>query len=318
MPELPHSVDTAGEHAGSGAALRYPNVSFLSDYGRSDEFVGVVHSVLRALAPGVEITDITHGIAPFDISAGALTLARSAQYLCPGVVLAVVDPGVGTARRGVAIEVGDGASVLVGPDNGLLAPAVSLVGGAGRAVALDNSEYHLPGGGNTFDGRDVFAPAAAALCRGVELDELGSSVDPSTLMPATLPLSRSEEDGLHTDVLWVDRFGNAQLNLDPEDLGAEAIRWTLMAGGRSHGALRVSTFDEVPPGSLGLLVDSYGLVSVVSARASAAEETGLGAGDEVVLSAAEGGAGNLEGSGAKAQVVEMGVEIGVRRREEKT
>ena len=299
-------------------ALRYPTVSFMSDYGRADEFVGVVHSVLRALAPGVGIVDITHDIAPFDVNAGALTLARSAQYLCPGVVLAVVDPGVGTARRAVAVEVGDGASVLVGPDNGLLAPAVSLVGGAGRAVELDDPEHHLPGGGNTFDGRDVFAPAAAALCRGVDLAELGSEVDPATLLPATLPLSRVEPDGTHTEVLWVDRFGNAQLNLDPEDLGGTP-EWTLTALGRTHRCSRVPTFDEVPAGTLGLLVDSYGLIAVVSARASAAEELGLAAGDEVVLAPLEDGAGNGSGAGQSADAgsvtVELGVDVAVRGRE---
>jgi len=294
------------------APLRYDNVSFLSDYGRADEFVGVVHSVLRALAPGVGIVDITHDVAPFDVSAGALTLARSAQYLCPGVVLAVVDPGVGTSRRAVAIEVGDGSSVLVGPDNGLLAPAVSLVGGAGRAVELDNPEYHLPGGGNTFDGRDVFAPAAAALCRGVELAELGSEVDTATLMPATLPLSRAETDGIHTEVLWVDRFGNAQLNLDPEEIDSEGDHWSLSAGGRTHNCVRVTAFDEVPVGALGMLVDSYGLVSVVATRASAAEEAAIAAGDEVVLSPRPGD----DGGGSEAVVVEMGVEIGVRPRSE--
>ncbi|MCP4435348.1 MAG: SAM-dependent chlorinase/fluorinase [Actinomycetia bacterium] len=284
----------------AGSELRYDTVSFLSDYGRADEFVGIVHSVLRALAPGVGVVDVTHDIAPFDVSAGALTLARSAQYLCPGVVLAVVDPGVGTSRRGVAIEVGDGASVLVGPDNGLLAPAVSMVGGAGTAVELDNAEYHLPGGGNTFDGRDVFAPAVAALCRGVGLADLGTEVDPASLLPATLPLSRQEPDGLHTEVLWVDRFGNAQLNLDPDDLPEGATAFTLSAAGRTHVAQRAGTFDDVPPGSFGLVVDSYGLVAAVLARASAVEALGVAAGEEVVLSPTDAPAG-----------VEVEVELGV-------
>ncbi|HIM66562.1 MAG TPA: hypothetical protein EYM46_08380, partial [Acidimicrobiia bacterium] len=115
---------------------RHETVSFLSDYGTDDEFVGVVHSVVRGLAPHVAIIDITHGIPAHDTRAGGLALARSAQYLCPGVVLAVVDPGVATSRRAVAVEVGDGESVLVGPDNGLLAPAVAMVGGASRAVSL--------------------------------------------------------------------------------------------------------------------------------------------------------------------------------------
>ena len=104
--------------------LRYDTISFLSDYGLSDEFVGVVKSVIRSIAPEVVVVDITHQVAPHDVRAGGLALARSAQYMVPGVVLAVVDPGVGGDRRAVAVEVGDGASVLVGPDNGLLAPAV--------------------------------------------------------------------------------------------------------------------------------------------------------------------------------------------------
>ena len=146
--------------------LRYDTVSFLSDYGTTDEFVGVVHSVIRSLAPEVRVIDITHHVPVHDVRAGALTLARSAQYLSAGVVVAVVDPGVGTERRAIAVEVGDGASVLVGPDNGLLAPAVAMVGGASRAFELTNSAFHLQAPGNSFDGRDVFAPVAAHLCAG--------------------------------------------------------------------------------------------------------------------------------------------------------
>src|SRR4051794_31175824 len=117
-------------------ALSFDTVTFMSDYGLDDEFVGIVHSVLRSIAPGIEVIDLTHNVRPYDVRAGGLALARSAPYLCPGVVLAVVDPGVGSDRRGIAVEVGDGASVLVGPDNGLLAPAVAMCGGATRAVEL--------------------------------------------------------------------------------------------------------------------------------------------------------------------------------------
>ena len=164
-------------------ALRYDTISFLSDYGHDDEFVGVVQSVIRAIAPEVAVIDVTHQVPPHDVRAGGLALARSAQYLCPGVVLAVVDPGVGGARRAVAVEVGDGASVLVGPDNGLLAPAVALVGGADRAVELTEPDYQLEAPGPTFAGRDVFAPAAAHLCAGVDLAELGPEIDPAGLLP---------------------------------------------------------------------------------------------------------------------------------------
>src|SRR5437868_6539817 len=163
--------------------MTYDTVTFLSDYGLADEFVGVVKSVIRSIAPEVTVIDLTHDIDPHDVRGGGLALARSAQYLVPGVVLAVVDPGVATTRRAIAVEVGDGQSVLVGPDNGLLAPAVAMVGGAGRAVVLNNNEYHLPAPGPTFAGRDVFAPVAAYLCTGVDLAELGELVDPISLMP---------------------------------------------------------------------------------------------------------------------------------------
>ncbi|MFP5328080.1 MAG: S-adenosyl-l-methionine hydroxide adenosyltransferase family protein, partial [Acidimicrobiia bacterium] len=144
---------------------RYDTVSFLSDYGTDDEFVGVVHSVIRSIAPHVVCVDITHGIPPHDVRAGGLALVRSVQYMAPGIALAVVDPGVGTDRRAVAVEVGEGGEgIFVGPDNGLLASAVAMTGGARRAVELTNPEYQLPAPGVTFTGRDVFAPAAAHLC----------------------------------------------------------------------------------------------------------------------------------------------------------
>src|SRR2546421_918797 len=162
---------------------RYETVSFLSDYGLVDEFVGVVKSVIRSIAPPVTVVDITHQVPAHDVRAGSLTLVRAVQYLPPGVVLAVVDPGVGSGRRAIAVEVAEAEAVFVGPDNGLLASAVSMTGGATRAVSLTNEAYHLPAPGPTFAGRDVFAPAAANLCNGVDLAELGDPVDPLTLLP---------------------------------------------------------------------------------------------------------------------------------------
>jgi len=157
---------------------KFDTVSFLTDYGTDDEFVGVVKSVIRDLAPHVTVVDLTHGIAPFDVRAGSLALARSIGYVPAGVVLAVVDPGVGTDRRAVAIEVAGGNGVVIGPDNGLLAPAVAMAGGAERAVELTNAEYQLQAAGATFAGRDVFAPAAAHLCNGVPLDALDGAALP--------------------------------------------------------------------------------------------------------------------------------------------
>ncbi|HEU5150022.1 MAG TPA: SAM-dependent chlorinase/fluorinase [Iamia sp.] len=266
--------------------LRYDTISFLSDYGRVDEFVGVVHSVLRTLAPGVAVVDITHDVPAHDVRAGGLTLARSAQYLAPGVVLAVVDPGVGTDRRAIAVEVGDGASILVGPDNGLLASAVAMVGGATRVVELTSAEHRLEAPGPTFDGRDVFAPAAAALCRGVPLDELGPDLDPLTLRPGLFPLPQIEDDGIGAEVLWVDRYGNVQLNLGPDDLeplGIEGERVTVRIEGSERTARRVAAYAELGPGELGLAVDSYGLLALVLDQRSAADELGVAASSAVTL-----------------------------------
>jgi S-adenosylmethionine hydrolase len=264
--------------------LRYDTVTFFSDYGLVDEFVGVVKSVIRSIAPAVDVIDLTHDIAPHDVRGGGLVLARSAQYLAPGVVLGVVDPGVGTDRRAVAIEVGDGQSVLVGPDNGLFAPAVSMVGGAGRAVVLDNAEYHLPAPGPTFDGRDVFAPVAAHLCNGVELTELGNLVDTVTLRPGILPVTHEQDGQLMSEVLWVDRFGNAQLNVDPEDVAAWGQRLRVRYGDdRTRVGIRARTYADVKAGEVGLVVDSYGLLSITVDRGSAAAELGLLAGDRITL-----------------------------------
>lgn len=208
------------------------NISFLSDYGTKDEFVGVVKSVIRSITPDVQITDITHGIPRHNIRAGSLALARASQYLNPGVVLAIVDPGVGTDRRGVAVELdaegSEGyASVFVGPDNGLLAPAVAFSGGAARAVSLTNADLQIPSAGSTFAGRDIFAPAAAHLCAGVPLEDLGDLIPVATLMPAVVPTAEIQSDRIRAEILWIDHFGNAQLNIGPDDLSPLGERFSL-------------------------------------------------------------------------------------------
>ncbi len=274
--------------------MTFDNVWFLSDYGLDDEFVGVVKAVVRAIAPHVHVGDVTHQIPPHDIRAGSLALARSMQYLTlvPSVVLAVIDPGVGSDRRAVAVEAGgiDGAApaaVLVGPDNGLMASAVAMVGGARRAVALTNDEYHLPAPGATFAGRDIFAPAAAHLCAGVDLAELGPLVDPITLLPGILPLSRQEEGSVTGEVLWVDRFGNIQLNVDPDDLLLMDDPLVLVSGDKTRTAVRARCYSDLRSGQIGLVTDSYGLVSIALDRRSAAEELRIGSGDSVTIKPAE-------------------------------
>ena len=269
----------------------FETVSFLTDYGHDDEFVGVVKSVLRDMAPHVTVVDLTHGIRPFDVRAGSLALARAIPYVPEGVVLAVVDPGVGTSRRAVAIEVAGGAGVVVGPDNGLLAPAVAIIGGAERAVELTNPDHHLAAPGATFAGRDVFAPVAAHLCNGVDLAELGPLIDPELLMPGMVPLPRQEADGLHTEVLWVDRFGNCQLNVGPDDLTPGIDVWTVIIREDRRSAKLATSFGELGSGSVGLVLDSQGLYALALDQRSAAQELGLATGDGVVLLPSDDGAG---------------------------
>ena len=282
--------------------LRFDTISFLSDYGLADEFVGVVKSVIRSIEPRVTVLDVTHEIPAHDVRAGGLALARAAQYLVPGVVLAVVDPGVGTDRRGIAVEVGDGQSILVGPDNGLLAPAVGLVGGATRVVSLEKPDLRLPSGGATFDGRDLFAPVAAHLCAGRPLDDLGPDIDPALLQPAMMALAEIDGGALAAQVLWVDRFGNLQLNVGPDDLeplavDAEQVRVSFDDDTRV--ARRVTAFGELDRAELGLVLDAYGLLALVLDQRSAALELGLAAGDGVTLQPLD--AGN-ENAGSSTQV----------------
>ena len=263
---------------------RHETISFLTDYGTADEFVGVVKSVIRNIAPHVSVIDVTHEVAPHDVRAGSLALMRAAQYLAPGVIVAVVDPGVGTERRAVAVEVAGGDGVFVGPDNGLLAPAVAMMGGAERAVELTNEEFQLPAPGPTFGGRDIFGPAAAHLCNGVDLGELGPEVDPLTLLPGIVPLSADEgESAVRGEVLWVDRFGNVQLNVDPDDIERLGDRLLVKWGENVRRGRRAATYGALKPGELGLVVDSYGLVSLAFDRASAAAELKLRAGDSVIV-----------------------------------
>ncbi len=255
---------------------RFDTVSFISDFGYSDEFVGVVHSVIRSIAPHVAVIDITHGIARHDVRGGGLALARAVDYLNPGVVVAVIDPGVGTTRRAIAVEVGAGSAVLVAPDNGLLGPAVALVGGTTRAVEITNPAYRLTSaGGATFDARDVFAPAAAHLCNGVTLEALGAEIDPAGLVAAVVPLAHLDRTTISCQVLWVDHFGNCQLNLVPDEIDPLGSPVEVEINGETYVIARAETYDAIPAGQPGLVVDSSGLVSIAITRGDAAVELGL-------------------------------------------
>jgi len=295
---------------------RFRTVSFLSDFGAVDEFVGVCHAVIADIAPDVRIIDLAHQIPPHDIRAGALALARAVAYVPRGVILAVVDPGVGTARRAVAVEVASGEGVFVGPDNGLLAHAVALTGGAERAVELTNDAFHLAAPGPTFAGRDVFAPVAAHLCLGVDLSELGPEIDTATMLPGIVPLPRVEGEDIVAEVLWVDRYGNAQLNVDPDEI----VEWgdvvSIRFDGNVRTAQRVVTYDEI--GSrVGLLADAHGLLAICLARRSAADELALGSGTEVRLVRldrdGDSGGGDGDGGAFAQPPVSTPVQLAPRR-----
>jgi S-adenosyl-L-methionine hydrolase (adenosine-forming) len=262
-------------------------VAFLSDYGLSDEFVGVCKGVMLGIAPELAIVDLTHELEPHDVRGGALALVRSVQYLPEGsVVLAVVDPGVGTERRLLAVDTEQ--ATFLGPDNGLLAPAVAMLGGARRVIDVTSEQHRLPAPGPTFAGRDVLAPAAAYLATGTPIDDLGEPVDAATLVPGLLGLPNVTKQGaLDAEVWWVDRFGNCQLNVGPEELvalGAEPGGLVQVeAGDRAKSARWVHTYADAKPSELVLLVDSYGLCSLALDRRSAAEEYGLRSGSGVTL-----------------------------------
>ncbi len=262
-------------------------ISFLSDFGYQDEFVGVVHGVLARIAPDSRIVDITHGIAPGDVRAGALTLMRAIQYLPQGVALAVVDPGVGTSRTPIAAETSWG--FFVGPDNGLLSPAVAMVGGATRIVAIENPELVIPSEGATFDGRDRFGPAAAVLAGGeARLSDLGGEIDPAGVMPLMLPLSDVDGEVLSGQAWWIDRFGNAQTNVSPEELSVLGVRpgsdITVRVGNRDHTVPWVVAYGAVEPGTPLVHVDSYGLIALAVREGRADEWFGLSEGTRVSFS----------------------------------
>ncbi|HZU79531.1 MAG TPA: SAM-dependent chlorinase/fluorinase [Acidimicrobiales bacterium] len=264
-------------------------VFLLTDYGTDDEFVGILHAVVLRLAPGAPVVDLTHAIPAHDVRAGARALGRAAPYLGPGVVVGVVDPGVGGARRNLALQVtgyGGGPSSLVGPDNGLLVEAAEILGGVDVAVVLP------PGGGDddrprTFDGRDVFAPAAAALWRGATAAELGVPVDPASLVRLPDPFSEMAKGELQAEVLWIDRFGNAQLAVDASVAGSAGLipgaALAVTAGGRRHAARRVRSFAELAHDEVGVLADANGRLAVVCNKRSAATVLGLEVGDVVTV-----------------------------------
>ena len=270
----------------------YP-ISFLSDFGYVDEFVGVVHGVIARISPSTRVIDITHGIARGDVHGGAMALTRAVQFMPDGVYLAVVDPGVGTERKAIAARTDVG--YFVGPDNGLLAPAVAMVGGADLIVSIEDPRFMLPSPGSTFHGRDVFGPAAAVLASDeAGIEDLGPELSPSDITPHLIPLwEPAGKNAIKAAVLWVDTFGNLQLNVGPDDLrslGLEVGDDVSLA--YEMEKLRLTwggAYGDVEEGEAVVHIDSHGQIAVGVRGGRADTELGISTGDSVVIGRPEGG-----------------------------
>ena len=261
-------------------------ITFLTDFGLEDDFVGTCHGVIARIAPEVRVLDITHGIKPGRVLQGALMLANTLAYVPEGVHLAVVDPGVGGQRRALALRDASGR-LYVGPDNGLLLPAAERFGGVLEAHELANPRYALESVSRTFHGRDLFSPAAAHLALGVELGELGPPIDPGELVRVDRPVPEVDGSRIRAAVLAVDRFGNVALNLTREDLERAAIvpgtTVEVEARGNRWYATAARTFADAREGDLILYEDSYRSVAIAVSRGSAAQLLGVDEGGELLL-----------------------------------
>jgi S-adenosyl-L-methionine hydrolase (adenosine-forming) len=262
-----------------------PVITFLSDYGLVDDFAGVCHAVIAGICPRAQVIDLSHGVPRHDVRAGALMLRAAVPYLPVGVHLAVVDPGVGTERRAVAVRAADGRA-FVGPDNGLLSLAIGLCGGAAEAVDIGRSPFALRPVSATFHGRDVFAPVAARIAAGARVAEAGDPCDPHELVILQLPRPELADGVLVAHAIYVDGFGNVQLDVEGgeiERLGlalGQAVEVDVAGVGAVQGRY-VRAFGDAGAGELLLYEDSYRRLAVAVNRGSAADRLRLAVDDEL-------------------------------------
>ncbi len=276
------TVTTSANAAARGSS-RPPFVSLLSDFGSRDPSAGIMRAVVAGICPEANVVDLTHDVDKFAIRDGALLLWSAAPYLPIGAHVAVVDPGVGTAREGVALLTARG-DYLVGPDNGLLMPAAARLGGITAAHLLEEGRYALPDVSSSFHGRDLFAPAGAHLAAGVAIDKLGRSVDPRGLIDLEWPRAQVRAGALQTQAIYLDTFGNVKLSALSDDLAAAlpglrfGERLLLRFEGSEAREVALTwarTFGEVPQGAPLLTADSYGRVALSIHQGSAAAVYGL-------------------------------------------
>ncbi len=261
-------------------------ITFLSDFGLQDDFVGTCHGVIKRIAPEVQIIDITHGIPPQQVLQGALVLASTLPYMPEGVHLAVVDPGVGGIRRPLVLEDAAGRR-YVGPDNGLLVPAAERFGGIAAVHEIANPEYSLHPVSRTFHGRDLFSPAAAHLALGVPLGELGPPLAPDAVVRLDLPQPHFGDGEIRATVLYVDRYGNTALNLTRDHLEQAGVqpgtRVELGVGGERYFAVAARAFADARHGDIVVYEDSYRNVAIAINKGSAAAMLGMAPSQDVVL-----------------------------------
>jgi S-adenosylmethionine hydrolase len=266
--------------------MRFRFITFLTDFGLQDDFVGTCHGVIKSIAPDVQIIDITHGIEPRRVLQAALTLADTIPYMPPGVHLAVVDPGVGTDRRVIALEDKSGR-LYVGPDNGLLLPAAERMGGLARAHQITNPAYTMKEIAPTFHGRDVFSPATAHLALGVPIEELGPGLDLDELVRLDIPKPETRRGRIRAVVVDTDRFGNMQLNIRNEHLEALGLsvgkRVELEHGGERYYAITARTFSDARRGDIMLYEDSFQNLAVAISGGDAANMFGASPGDKITI-----------------------------------
>jgi S-adenosylmethionine hydrolase len=272
--------------SGRGASV----IAFLTDYGFEDGFVGICHGVIAGICPEAPVIDLTHGVGRHDIRAGAIILEGALPYLPVGVVLAVVDPDVGGERRAVALSAADGRT-MVGPDNGLLMPAAEACGGVVEAVEISRSPFRLEPVSATFHGRDIFAPVAARLASGVPLAEVGDPIDPDGMVRLEVRRASFRDDGvLVAHVVYIDRFGNVQLNVGHDELAGSRLKLGRevsvgVDAGASHSARFVRTFADVGRGELLIYEDAYRRLAVAVSHGDAAARLGVAVDDELWITA---------------------------------
>jgi len=266
-------------------------ITFLSDFGVEDDFAGVCHGVIKRIAPEADVIHITHGIDATSILQGAIVLANTLPYMPVGIHLAVVDPDVGTPRRALVVRTGEGR-LLVGPDNGLLVRAVEALGGAVAANEITNRAYALEPVSPTFHGRDVFSPAAAHLALGLDPGDLGDAAEPDSLVQLEMPKPEIGSRRIRATCLYVDKFGNIQLNLtagEVEPLGiVPGQRVEVELPVDSFYAVAARTFADARPGDIILYEDAYRNIALAISRGNAAQTFHVKAGTEVRLRADSG------------------------------